>query len=165
MKISERSGNLLAELVPTIKKTTELVQEVSAASNEQSSGVSQINRAMSQVDQVTQQNASAAEELASTAEEMASQAESLQQLMGFFQLGDIQDARLRRTQPTLASRTAVAQSRKPAPQAALRVTPKTALLPAADNTNESETKSEVTVKPNGSGKPLVDRNEREFVQF
>jgi methyl-accepting chemotaxis protein len=86
VKIAERSGNLLAELVPTIKKTTELVQEVSAASNEQSSGVSQINRAMSQVDQVTQQNASAAEELASTAKEMASQAETLQQLMDFFQL-------------------------------------------------------------------------------
>jgi methyl-accepting chemotaxis protein len=164
VKISERSGNLLAELVPTIKKTTELVQEVSAASNEQSSGVSQINRAMSQVDQVTQQNASAAEELASTAEEMASQAESLQQLMGFFRLGDVQDTRIHRTQPTLAARTA-AHSRQSAPQAALRLSPKTALLPAADNTNDSETKSEGTVKPNGSGKPLVDRNEREFVQF
>jgi len=95
VKIAEHSGKLLTELVPTIKKTTELVQEVSAASREQSSGVGQINRAMSQVDQVTQQNASSAEELASTAEElastaqlMASQAEGLQHLMDFFRLND-----------------------------------------------------------------------------
>jgi methyl-accepting chemotaxis protein len=164
VKISERSGSLLAELVPTIKKTTELVQEVSAASNEQSSGVSQINRAMSQVDQVTQQNASAAEELASTAEEMASQAESLQQLMGFFRLGDLEDSRPHRSQSTLSGRKAV-HSRQSAPQATLRPAPKTALLPAADNTSDSEIRSEGTIKPNGSGKPLVDRNEREFVQF
>ena len=62
------------------------MQEVSAASAEQSSGVAQINRAMSQVDQVTQRNASAAEELASTAEEMAAQAEALQQLVSHFRL-------------------------------------------------------------------------------
>jgi methyl-accepting chemotaxis protein len=72
--------------VPRIRKTADLVQEVSAASAEQSSGVTQINRAMSQVDQVTQRNASAAEELASTAEEMAAQAEALQQLVSHFRL-------------------------------------------------------------------------------
>lgn len=88
VQVAERSGGLLKELVPSIRKTAELVQEVAAASNEQSAGVSQINRAMSQVDQITQRNASAAEELASTAEEMSSQAESLQQLMTFFRTGD-----------------------------------------------------------------------------
>jgi methyl-accepting chemotaxis protein len=91
--VTERSGKLLAELVPAIQKTAELVQEVAAASREQSSGVAQINTAMGLVDQVTQRNASAAEELASTAEEMASQAESLQQLVGFFQVaGGADDA-------------------------------------------------------------------------
>ena len=84
--VADRSGRLLEELVPSIRKTTDLVQEVTAASAEQSSGVAQINRAMSQVDQVTQRNASAAEELASTAEEMASQAEALQQVVSLFQL-------------------------------------------------------------------------------
>jgi len=82
--VAERSGKLLEELVPSIKKTADLVQEVSAASREQSSGVSQINKAMSQVDLVTQRNAASAEELSSTAEEMASQAEALSQLMDFF---------------------------------------------------------------------------------
>lgn len=87
VKVAERAGQLLVELVPSIRKTTDLVQEVAAASNEQASGVAQINRAISQVDQVTQRNASAAEELASTAEELASQAKALQQLMAFFRVG------------------------------------------------------------------------------
>ena len=86
--VAEKSGTLLNELVPAIKKTAELVQEVAAASREQASGVNQINQAMSQVDQVTQRTASAAEELASTAEEMAAQAESLQQLVSVFKLAD-----------------------------------------------------------------------------
>jgi methyl-accepting chemotaxis protein len=93
VKIAERSGQLLAELVPSIRKTADLVQEVAAASREQSSGVAQIYRALSQVDQVTQRNASAAEELASTAEEMASQAVSLQQLISFFRLRNIEATR------------------------------------------------------------------------
>jgi methyl-accepting chemotaxis protein len=88
VKVAERSGQLLADLVPSIRKTADLVQEVAAASQEQTSGVGQINKAMSQVDMVTQRNASAAEELSSTAEEMASQAESLQSLMSFFRLDD-----------------------------------------------------------------------------
>src|SRR5262252_8352394 len=104
--VAERSGRLLAELVPAIRKTSELVQEVAAASAEQSSGVAQINRALGQVDHVTQRNASSAEELSSTAEEMASQAdamrrqaeavlqqaESLHRLMAFFRIGGGADA-------------------------------------------------------------------------
>lgn len=86
VSIAERSGKLLGELVPAIKKTSELVQNVAAASTEQSSGVTQINRAMSQVDTVTQRNASSAEELSSTAEQLAAQSEQLQQLMTFFRL-------------------------------------------------------------------------------
>ncbi len=82
--VAERSDRLITELVPAIRKTADLVQEVTAASQEQSAGVTQINKAMSQVDQVTQRNASAAEELSSTAEEMAGQARALQQLVGFF---------------------------------------------------------------------------------
>jgi methyl-accepting chemotaxis protein len=84
VEVAERSGALLDELVPSILKTADLVQEVASASREQASGVNQINRAMAQVDQVTQRNASAAEELSSTAEEMASQADALAQLMAFF---------------------------------------------------------------------------------
>src|SRR5262249_56306077 len=80
----ELAGERLRELVPSIGKTAELVQEVASASAEQSSGVAQVNSAMARVDQVTQRNASAAEELASTAEEMSAQAEGLEQLVAFF---------------------------------------------------------------------------------
>jgi methyl-accepting chemotaxis protein len=86
VSVAERSGRLLVDLVPAIRKTADLVQEVSAASQEQSAGVAQVSKAMAVVDQVTQRNASAAEELSSTAEEMASQAEALQQLMAFFKV-------------------------------------------------------------------------------
>ncbi|MBD1587699.1 methyl-accepting chemotaxis protein [Pseudomonas typographi] len=84
VQLAERAGALLAEIVPSIGKTSDLVQEISAASEEQSAGVSQINMAMVQLNQVTQQNASSSEELAATAEEMSSQAEQLQRAMSFF---------------------------------------------------------------------------------
>jgi methyl-accepting chemotaxis protein len=86
VEVAERSGQLLKELVPAIRKTVDMVQDVAAASNEQSSGATQINAALGQVDTVTQRNASASEELSSTAEEMSSQAASLDQLMGFFRI-------------------------------------------------------------------------------
>jgi methyl-accepting chemotaxis protein len=60
------------------------VQEISAASQEQSAGVGQINSAVTQLSATTQQNASSSEELAATSEEMSGQAEQLQQTMSFF---------------------------------------------------------------------------------
>jgi methyl-accepting chemotaxis protein len=85
--LAERAGKLLDEMVPSIRKTSDLVQEISAASEEQSSGVAQINSAVTQLSQTTQQNASSSEELAATAEEMSGQAERLQETMAFFRLG------------------------------------------------------------------------------
>ncbi len=87
VQVAEKAGELLTRIVPDIQKTAELVQEISAASGEQNSGVEQINKALMQLDQVIQENASSAEELASTAEEMNSQAEQLQSTMGFFKIG------------------------------------------------------------------------------
>ncbi len=84
VKVAEQSGELLKELLPSIKKTAELVQEVATASREQASGVAQVNKAMTQVDQATQTNASAAEELSGTAEQMATQADELRRLMADF---------------------------------------------------------------------------------
>ena len=86
VQIAERAGEMLARIVPDIQKTADLVQEISAASNEQSSGAGQINKAIQQLDQVVQQNASAAEEMASTSEELLSQAEQLQKTIGFFKI-------------------------------------------------------------------------------
>ena len=104
VQVAERSGKLLDELVPAIKKTADLVQEVASASREQAAGVNQMNKAMGQVDQVTQRNASAAEEMSSTAEELSSQSEGLMQLMSFFRTDDSSEPGSYRT-PRQATQT------------------------------------------------------------
>ncbi|MGY4024618.1 methyl-accepting chemotaxis protein [Aeromonas rivuli] len=85
---AELAGELLVRIVPSIRKTSDLVQEISAASGEQAGAVTQISQAMNQLNQVTQQNAASSEELAATAEEMSSQAGDLQQTMDFFTLAN-----------------------------------------------------------------------------
>jgi methyl-accepting chemotaxis protein len=119
VQVAERSGQLIIELVPAIRKTADLVQEVAAASQEQSAGVAQVSKAMSSVDQVTQRNAAAAEELSSTAEEVAAQAHSLQQLVAFFVLReDARQARLHVAHPPAAppERPALAAPPRPKPE-------------------------------------------------
>jgi methyl-accepting chemotaxis protein len=82
--LAERAGALLEAIVPSIQKTADLVQEISAASSEQNTGVGQINEAINQISQAVQQNAAASEELASTSEEMNAQALDLQSIMTIF---------------------------------------------------------------------------------
>ncbi|MFZ5562505.1 MAG: methyl-accepting chemotaxis protein, partial [Thermodesulfobacteriota bacterium] len=84
--IAEKAGSMLNKIVPDIRKTAELVQEISAASREQTAGAAQINQAISQLDQVVQQNASAAEQTSSTAQELAGQAQQLQESISFFKM-------------------------------------------------------------------------------
>jgi methyl-accepting chemotaxis protein len=91
VKMAEKAGTLLDHMVPDIKKTSDLVQEIASASEEQSTGVGQINSAMGQLNKATQQNASASEELAATAEEMGGQAMHLEELMNFFKIADAND--------------------------------------------------------------------------
>jgi methyl-accepting chemotaxis protein len=86
VQLAERAGQLLNTMVPAIQKTAELVQEIAAASAEQSTGVAQINTAISQLNQTAQQSASASEELASTSEEMTGQVGELRDLISFFKL-------------------------------------------------------------------------------
>jgi methyl-accepting chemotaxis protein len=88
VEVAEKAGEMLTRIVPDIQKTAELVQEISASSNEQNIGAEQINKAIQQLDQVIQQNASATEEMASTSEELSSQAEQLQDTIGFFKVGN-----------------------------------------------------------------------------
>ena len=114
--LSERAGKLLDEIVPSIRKTAELVQEITAASKEQAGGAAQINTAMAQLNQATQQNASSSEELSATAEELSSQAEQLQQLMSFFKVGE---------------ERAAAQKSEPQPQSR-KAAPRVTMLPSGD---------------------------------
>lgn len=86
VELAEQAGTLLDEMVPSIKKNSEPVQEITAASQEHSSGIAQVSAAMTQLNSTTQQNASASEQLAATAEQLGGQAEQLQQLMTFFRI-------------------------------------------------------------------------------
>ena len=86
VELAGKAGKLLGEMVPNIRRTSDLVQEITAASEEQSTGVAQINSAVSQMNQTTQQNSAASEELAATAAEVSGQAEQLQQAMRFFKI-------------------------------------------------------------------------------
>jgi methyl-accepting chemotaxis protein len=84
--IAEKAGVLLMQILPDIQKTSELVQEITAGSNEMRTGGEQINTAIQQLDQVIQKNAGASEEMAATAEELSSQSEALQQAVSFFKM-------------------------------------------------------------------------------
>ncbi|MFL5561433.1 MAG: methyl-accepting chemotaxis protein [Gemmatimonadaceae bacterium] len=83
-EVAEASGALLLQLVPSIRKTANIVQTVAAASSDQASGIEQVTRALGQVDEITQRNAAAAEQLAAMAEEMSAQADTLQRQVSFF---------------------------------------------------------------------------------
>jgi methyl-accepting chemotaxis protein len=103
-KIAQEAGQMLARLVPDIRKTAELVEEISAACREQDIGAEQINQAIQQLDKVTQQNSSASEQMAATSEELSSMATQLQETISYFTVEEKAAAR--------------AMTRSPAPQAA-----------------------------------------------
>lgn len=99
VKVAQDAGQMLGKLVPDIKRTAELVEEISAACREQDTGANQVNLAIQQLDKVTQQNAAASEQMSATALELASQAEQLQQTIAFFNLGDEEHAVARAAAP------------------------------------------------------------------
>ncbi len=86
VKAASNAGDMLGRLVPDIRKTAELVSEISAACREQDIGAAQINEAIQQLDKVTQQNAGASEQMSATSEELAAQAEELQASIAFFKV-------------------------------------------------------------------------------
>ena len=86
VEVAEKAGTMLSNILPDIRKTADLVQEINASSKEQDTGAQQINKAIQQLDQVIQQNASASEEMAATAEELSSQSAQLQSTIAFFRI-------------------------------------------------------------------------------
>ena len=86
VEATERSEKQIQIIIPDVEKTARLLQEITAASMEQSSGASQINNAISQLNQITQQNAAAAEEMATSSEELSAQADKLKELVSFFKI-------------------------------------------------------------------------------
>ncbi|NIQ95606.1 MAG: hypothetical protein GWO11_09055 [Desulfuromonadales bacterium] len=96
--VAETAGQALETLVPNIQRTSELVQEIAAASREQDAGADQIAKSIQQLDGIIQQNASSSEEMASTAEEMSSQSEQLQEMISFFKIRALEGNRRERAQ-------------------------------------------------------------------
>jgi len=78
----------MEEIVTSIKRVTDIMSEISAASVEQSSGIEQVNQAITQMDEVTQQNAALVEEAAAAAESLEEQAQNLSTSVGIFKLDD-----------------------------------------------------------------------------
>ncbi len=113
VQLAERAGQLLGQMVPNIKRTSDLVQEISAASEEQSAGVAQINSAVQQLSQTTQQNAASSEELAATAEEMSGQAEQLQRTMEFFKVESRMESAFSSSRKGMAPRAVVRKRSEP----------------------------------------------------
>jgi ABC-type transporter Mla subunit MlaD len=85
-ELVNRSGQTLQEIVAAVKRVTDIVTEIAAASREQSSAIAQVNSAVTQMDRVTQNNAAQTEELSGTAQSLLSHAEQLQELVGRFKL-------------------------------------------------------------------------------
>ena len=113
VKAAQTAGEMLTTLVPNIRKTAELVSEISAACREQDIGASQINEAIQQLDKVTQQNASASEEMSATSEELAAQAEELQTSIAYFRTDSAGQARRPAARPA-AKRPAPVAAKAPA---------------------------------------------------
>ena len=125
VKAAQTAGEMLTTLVPDIRKTAELVSEISAACREQDIGASQINEAIQQLDRVTQQNASASEEMSATSEELAAQAEEMQASIAYFRTDGAGQTRrsaarppVKRAPPVAAKAAAKIKSPTHAPVAA-----------------------------------------------
>ena len=114
VRIAEKAGGLLSKIVPDIAKTAGLVQEISAASSEQTSGVDQISKAIMQLDTVVQQNAAHSEELAATAEELSGQAEQLRSTVGFFRTAAAPEIPQEKAPPMIAAKSETARAPRPA---------------------------------------------------
>ncbi|TXN42209.1 methyl-accepting chemotaxis protein [Methylobacterium sp. WL7] len=118
VKAAQQAGEMLGRLVPDIRRTAGLVEEISAACREQDVGSAQINQAIQQLDKVTQQNASASQQVSATSEELATQAERLQATIAYFRIdaagADAPAAQLRRTAARMAAPAKAAAKNRPA---------------------------------------------------
>ncbi len=85
-RLVEQAGGTIAEVVVSVKRVTDIMSEISSASNEQSTGIAQVNQALNRMDEVTQQNAALVEEAAAAAQSMAQQAQALMDAVSIFKV-------------------------------------------------------------------------------
>ncbi|WP_349618412.1 methyl-accepting chemotaxis protein, partial [Azotobacter salinestris] len=121
-QLAEQAGRTMEEVVRSVHRVTDIIDEISAASHEQSEGIAQVNTAVAQMDEVTQQNAALVQEASAASASLAEQARQLEEAVAVFQLGaeppreaqqeipERNDAAHRQRRPELAKKRA-----RPAP--------------------------------------------------
>jgi len=105
-RLVNEAGSTMGEIVESVKRVTDIMAEIMAASQEQSAGIDQINQAIAQMDQVTQQNAALVEEAAAAAESMQDQAGNLSKVVSVFKLGYQQTAQTQKAVPAAPAKAA-----------------------------------------------------------
>jgi methyl-accepting chemotaxis protein len=159
--VADKAGAMLKAIVPDIRKTAELVQEISSSSREQSSGADQIAKAVMQLDSVIQQNASASEEMASMAEELSSQAMQLKDTIAIFKLDAAMAAsqakrEIHHTKETAHIKSQAEAAQKPAPRKALEA-------PTEAKAEAPKRKSSVAIVP--VKEAARDSSDADFEEF
>ncbi len=140
-KLVDQSGQTLEEIVNAVKKVTDIVAEIAAASREQSSGIEQVNKAVMQMDGTTQQNAALVEQAAAASQAIVEQAQALNGLVGRYNVGQgvtsaatSSRASEHRVDQILSAKPAPA--RKPVKAASAKATPAPAVRKAGNDGSE-----------------------------
>jgi methyl-accepting chemotaxis protein len=120
-KLVDGAGKTMEEIVASVKHVTDIMQQISAASQEQSGGIEQVNSAVAQMDRITRQNAALVEEAASAAKSMEDQTANLAEMVAVFHLGAaFEEAKVKPAPRVVAAPVHAAAerpTRKPAPAA------------------------------------------------
>ncbi|MEE4462012.1 methyl-accepting chemotaxis protein [Azotobacter chroococcum] len=116
-QLAEQAGRTMEEVVRSVQRVTYIIDEISAASHEQSEGIGQVNTAIAQMDEVTQQNAALVQEASAASSSLAGQARHLEEAVAVFRLGAAQEARTEhddRVQSRSGERQRLAVAKEPA---------------------------------------------------
>ncbi len=146
--VAENAGGLLERTVPMIRATSDLIQEIAAASQQQMAAIREINVGVSQLEEVVQQNAAASHELAATSTDLASQSSSLQQKVGFFRIESATDG-FQNNAPAPSSRSQVSKPYPRTPVMTGRKLP--APRPASQHSSDGQQNNAIAPPGAGSG--------------
>ncbi|GAB1838563.1 methyl-accepting chemotaxis protein [Achromobacter xylosoxidans] len=156
----ERAGATMQEIVASVKRVTDIMGEISAASEEQSSGIDQVNRAVSQMDEVTQQNAALVEEAAAAAGSLQEQAQRLAEAVAVFKInaGDVIEVPARqlaqhRSAPRVAAPQAETVAPTPAPATTAAAPAARQAAPAARLTHSAPRAKTATAEAASAARP------------
>jgi methyl-accepting chemotaxis protein len=137
-KLVEQAGGTMNEVVNAVKRVTDIMGEISAASTEQSQGIEQVNRAVTQMDETTQQNAALVEQAAAAAESLQEQASGLSQAVAVFRVNPGNIGNSRSLAKTVASSATLAPRRNLPQSSGVRPSAQPAIQRAAAKAKSKE---------------------------